>query len=141
MNRQPAEWKPRSRSWTSSPPPTTSSRSNGSSRCPRREMRPIPIARLLRFAGLAAALTAGGCATAPRLGKAVPDELQAAANVVGFPVGIRYFPRDAGHVVEFERDFLASNDRERARLQIEKDKPLPPNAFLAISGGGDNGAF
>src|SRR5262249_37053371 len=45
------------------------------------------------------------------------------------------------HVEEFERDFLASNDRERAALGVGSSGDLPPSAFLAISGGGDDGAF
>ncbi len=72
----------------------------------------------------------------------MPAPLQAAATVSGFPAGIRYFPRDAAHVEEFERDFLKSLERERAYLRSQgHDGPLPPSAFLAISGGGDNGAF
>src|SRR5262249_37912216 len=79
---------------------------------------------------------------APHRAPAVPGGRQPAARVVGFPVGIRYFPRDAGHVAEFERDFLASNERERAYLKSQgKTGPLPPCSYLAISGGGDNGAF
>jgi predicted patatin/cPLA2 family phospholipase len=82
-----------------------------------------------------------GCAT-PMRHEAVPDGLQAAASVVGYPAGIRYFPRDAGHVQEFERDYLDSLARERAYLESQGHKgPLPPAAYLAISGGGDNGAF
>ena len=71
----------------------------------------------------------------------MPDELQSVANVIGFPAGIRYFPRDAGHVQEFESDYLESLARERAYLHISRDQTLPPSSFLAISGGGDNGAF
>jgi predicted acylesterase/phospholipase RssA len=82
-----------------------------------------------------------GCATMPRR-EAVPAVLQAKANVAGFPSGIRYFPRDAGHVEEFERDFLAALEREKEYLRRQgQTGPLPPAAFLAISGGGDNGAF
>src|SRR5262247_39663 len=114
MNRPHVEWNPRSPSWTCSPRPTTSSRSSGSFPCSRPEMRPpARIARFLPLLCLAAALAPAGCATAPVRGKAVPDELQSVANVIGFPAGIRYFPRDAGHVVEFESDFLDSNERER----------------------------
>jgi hypothetical protein len=39
---------------------------------------------------------------------AVPARLQALAVVPGFSNFIRYFPRDATHVEEFEKDFLAS---------------------------------
>jgi predicted patatin/cPLA2 family phospholipase len=82
-----------------------------------------------------------GCATVARR-EAVPESLQASANVVGFPIGIRYFPTDATHVEEFERDYLESLDREIADLRSRGEKgSLPPAAYLAISGGGDNGAF
>jgi predicted acylesterase/phospholipase RssA len=82
-----------------------------------------------------------GCASATRR-EAVPDGLDAAANVVGFPIGIRYFPRDAGHVQEFERDWLDAQEREKVYLENQGHHgPLPPAYYLAISGGGDNGAF
>jgi predicted patatin/cPLA2 family phospholipase len=82
-----------------------------------------------------------GCATTPRR-EAVPADLQTQANAVGFPAGIRYFPRDAAHVEEFERDYLKSLELEKAYLASHGHTgPLPPSAFLAISGGGDNGAF
>jgi predicted acylesterase/phospholipase RssA len=71
----------------------------------------------------------------------VPFELQAYAEVVGFPRAIRYFPRDAGHVEQFENDYLRSIDVERAFLKVGEDDPLPPSTNLAISGGGDNGAY
>jgi len=96
---------------------------------------------LLSAAVAALPLLAQGCATAPPRGKAVPAELQAAANVIGYPAGIRYFPRDAAHVAEFESDYLDALTRERAYLHISPGTKLPPVAYLAISGGGDNGAF
>ena len=91
---------------------------------------------LLRLLAVAAAVEIG-CASTERR-PAVPFELSMQATVVGFPAGIRYFPRDATDVKEFERDFLASNEAERRHLHVDE---LPPNAYLAISGGGDNGAF
>jgi predicted acylesterase/phospholipase RssA len=90
-----------------------------------------------RIATLLLLLGALGCASAERR-PAVPLALSTEAIVVGFPAGIRYFPRDATDVKEFERDFLASNEAERKFLGVDE---LPPNAYLAISGGGDNGAF
>ncbi len=90
-----------------------------------------------RTAALLLLLGAFGCASAERR-PAVPFELSTQATVVGFPAGIRYFPRDATDVKEFERDFLASNETEKKFLGVAE---LPPNAYLAISGGGDNGAF
>jgi len=78
-----------------------------------------------------------GCASAERR-PAVPFELSSQAHVVGFPDDIRYFPRDAADVKDFEADFLRSNELEKAYLHVDT---LPPNAYLAISGGGDNGAY
>jgi len=102
------------------------------------------LARARRFLGLAcllAPLLSLACATAKRY-DAVPAALQAAANVHGFPVGIRYFPRDAGHVEEFARDWLDAEARERAWLESQGHTgPRPGSSYLAISGGGDNGAF
>jgi predicted acylesterase/phospholipase RssA len=73
---------------------------------------------------------------------AVPFEFQARASVVGFSEDIRYFPRDAAHVEDFEKEYLSTLERERVYLGIRgKDEPMPPSVFLAISGGGDNGAF
>jgi predicted acylesterase/phospholipase RssA len=101
----------------------------------------LRISRSLPLACIAAALLAPGCATAPRR-EAVPNALQAKAHVVGFPVGIRYFPRDAAHVKEFERDYVDAMERETAWLRSQGwNGPPPPAAYLAISGGGDNGAF
>ena len=81
------------------------------------------------------------CASATRFA-AVPADVEAEAVVAGFPAGIRYFPRDAGHVKEFERDYLDSLERERAHRRARgEDDDLLPTAFLAISGGGDQGAF
>ena len=98
-------------------------------------------ARIVR-AVLSAALglSLGGCASTPRR-EAVPLDLEDKAEVVGFPPGIRYFPRDVEHVAEFQRDFVDSWVQERRTLQLEYGAPMPPVAYLAISGGGDNGAF
>ena len=73
---------------------------------------------------------------------AVPSELQALAVVPGFSTYIRYFPTDATHEAEFEKDILDSNERERLDLARHGHTgALPPASYLAISGGGDNGAF
>ena len=83
-----------------------------------------------------------GCASPPARIEAVPAGREAEATVVGFPYGIRYYPRDAHRVEEFQRDWQASIERERewARAHRGTDDIGPAN-FLAISGGGDNGAF
>src|SRR5215471_14558399 len=69
---------------------------------------------------------------------AVPHELEVSANVVGFPDEVRYFPRDPGDIKLMTKEFVDSWDREKAYLHTQV---LPPTAYLAISGGSDNGAF
>lgn len=82
-----------------------------------------------------------GCAARRRL-SAVPDALDERAYVPGMDTGIRYFPRDPVHVQLFVDDYLKSLEMEKAYLATQgQTGPLPPSAFLAISGGGDNGAF
>jgi predicted patatin/cPLA2 family phospholipase len=102
------------------------------------------FARGRRWMVLAGALAIlhQACATATRK-DAVPDDLQAAATVPGFSASIRYFPTDATHVQEFEKDFLQSNAAEMMDRynRGEEVTGLPPVSYLAISGGGDNGAF
>lgn len=103
----------------------------------------FPVRRSRRAAAALAAaalLLVNACASTPRR-QAVPSGLETDAEVVGFPSDIRYFPRDAQHVEQFERDFIESWARERTTLQLEYGAPMPPAAYLAISGGGDNGAF
>jgi hypothetical protein len=69
---------------------------------------------------------------------AVPHELEVAASVVGFPDEVRYFPRDPGDIKLMTKEFVDSWEREKAYLHRQD---LPPTSYLAISGGGDNGAF
>ncbi|HSN04106.1 MAG TPA: patatin-like phospholipase family protein [Nitrospira sp.] len=83
--------------------------------------------------------TAGleGCYPSDRL-PAVPPELQAQAEVAGLP-GVRYM---AVNMADFIRDAEESARRElEQRAQAGEPGPLPPVHFLAVSGGGDNGAF
>jgi hypothetical protein len=82
-------------------------------------------------------LVAPGCSRPERL-PAVPQALQAEATVPGLP-GVRYRP---GNEAELTREALESVERERADLAARGHAgPLPPAVFLAISGGGDKGAF
>jgi hypothetical protein len=69
---------------------------------------------------------------------AVPHDLEVTANVVGFPDKVRYFPRDPGDIKLITKEFVDSWEVERAYLHTQD---LPPTSYLAISGGGDNGAF
>ena len=70
--------------------------------------------------------------------RAVPHELEVPAYVVGFPDEVRYFPRDPGDLELMTKEFVDSWEREKAYLHR---RDLPPTSYLAISGGGDNGAF
>src|SRR6185503_3448770 len=84
-----------------------------------------------------AAASIAGCSAGKRL-PAVPKALQARAEVPGLP-GVRY---RAGHLERLLADAKESFEREQAALAAAGHTgPLPPVNFLAISGGGDNGAF
>ena len=79
---------------------------------------------------------AGACSPAKRL-PAVPVDLEGQAEVVGLP-GVRYM-NDVSPLI---RDALESVERERAALGAAgQTGPMPPAHFLALSGGGDKGAF
>jgi len=69
---------------------------------------------------------------------AVPQDLEVTASVVGFLDEVRYFPRDPGDIKLITKEFVDSWEREKAYLHR---RDLPPTSYLAISGGGDNGAF
>lgn len=83
-------------------------------------------------------LAATGCSSPTRL-DAVPAAVQTTASVVGMPA-VRYWgDNDAG---DFQRDVFESVRREQEAMQQERlFGPLPPANFLAISGGGEDGAF
>jgi predicted acylesterase/phospholipase RssA len=90
---------------------------------------------------LAAALVVllASCAALPRL-DAVPASLTEAATVPGFPDCRLWLDGDLGPFVE-----VATQDLARERRVLEEHglplDPMPPINFLAISGGGDKGAF
>lgn len=70
---------------------------------------------------------------------AVPQAMAEKAQVVGLS-GVRYIVR--GEMAEFTRDAMESVHREMAyRSEKGLDQNLPPAIFLALSGGGDDGAF
>ena len=82
-----------------------------------------------------------GCATLPR-GQAVPTAIETKATVIGFPHDIRYFPRGSEDITLMENEFVDSWSRERQYLRTRGHTgALPPASYLAISGGGDDGAY
>jgi hypothetical protein len=79
-----------------------------------------------------------GCATPPRL-EAVPPSLTAKAEIPGMP-GVRYVA--GGQMKDFLQTAVEALRREQDYLASQGHKgPLPPAVYLAMSGGGDNGAF
>ena len=93
--------------------------------------------RLLLTLGIVLALFAQGCSTPPRK-EAVPEALTSQAEIPGLP-GVRYRLTE---IDVMAREGLESVERERRHLaSIGHKGPLPPAVFLAISGGGDAGAF
>ncbi len=100
--------------------------------------RPRAQRELPRLVVLAVALLASGCSPPTRLA-AVPERHELNATV-GSMQGIRYYPPD--HLGTLEADARDAVERERAALAASGHKgALPPASFLAVSGGGENGAF
>lgn len=87
---------------------------------------------------VSASLILSGCSLPVRQ-HAVPQAWSEKAEVVGLP-GVRYVV--GPEMNEFARDAMESLKRELAhRSQQGQGGPLPPAVFLALSGGGDDGAF
>src|SRR6185295_2536611 len=109
----------------------------------RRPLRTLVRARTFLFVVLAAQLSLAACATPERL-LAVPKALTTQAKITQARVvdatNVRFWvnqdpeplAREGLEALRKEREFLAHSGRTG---------PLPPANFLAISGGGDNGAF
>jgi hypothetical protein len=80
----------------------------------------------------------GGC-SAPVRQEAVPAPMTERATVLGGLSNARYFAdTQSGEII---KEAYAALARERAYLNLAPNAPLPPANFLAISGGGDNGAY
>jgi len=79
-----------------------------------------------------------GCA-APTRHRALPVTLQGQEEIPGLP-DVRY--RIGVNEGEMVREGIEVNKRELAYLaEIGHEGPMPPAIVLAVSGGGDNGAF
>ena len=88
--------------------------------------------------GNAALCTVAGCSALPRL-NAVPPDKEADVTVLGLS-DIRYWGDENSPTLISEGH--AAYDRELAAWRRAGNAgPLPPASFLAISGGGENGAF
>ena len=78
-----------------------------------------------------------GCSP-PARGTAVPITRTTHASVLGLP-NERFFPLYGTETIEIE--FMAAIDRQRRTQGLAPDAPLPEIKLLAVSGGGENGAF
>lgn len=80
-----------------------------------------------------------GCVSTPQRLSAVPTEITAKAAIPGMP-GVRFVA--GGDITEFQKATIAAQAREQAHLASQGvTGGLPRAVFLAVSGGGDNGAF
>jgi len=111
--------------------------------CPllRAQFAPGPSRIFWYSSSIPAALVVllSACAVLPRL-EAVPASLTEQATVPGFPDSRRWLDGDLAPFVK-----IATSDFARERRALEQQglpvEPMPPINFLAISGGGDKGAF
>ncbi len=96
----------------------------------------VKAVAMLVFAAILA-----GCNALPRVG-AVPDRFAARAVLKGLD-NIRYVVGDEQDMKRLSQDMVNTWPRERAWLtaQGKPTNQLPPSNILALSGGGDNGAF
>ena len=88
---------------------------------------------------LAAALGVEGCAPLVR-GPAVPRARTTDATVLGLP-NERFLVLSRSGLDAMDAEFIAAGERMRRHLALRPGVPLPPINLLAISGGGENGAF
>jgi hypothetical protein len=103
----------------------------------RSHARPSSSLRRLAAVALAAALSA--CAM-PIRQDAVPVAMTEEATVLGGLRNARYF--GDSQVAEMTREGYAALARERAHLDLTAAAgTMPPANFLAVSGGGDDGAY
>ena len=85
--------------------------------------------------GMASSLAACGL---PERGAAVPPGRATEATVLGL-ANERFFPAHGSSALEAE--FGLAMDRQARTLGLKSRLDLPPWQLLAISGGGENGAF
>ncbi len=91
----------------------------------------------LTVASLAAAGLVSGCAAPPRLA-AVPREATGRATALGLANERFFYISDAAAI---EREFMEAGRRQPRRAGLRPGDRLPTSHFLAVSGGGENGAF
>ena len=86
-----------------------------------------------------APLALAGCALPTRL-PAVPVGRRPEVTVLGLP-NERFFPSDPEGQLGLQQEFAAAVQRNIARRGLPAGAPIPELDLLAISGGGEDGAF
>ncbi len=94
--------------------------------------------QILRVAGASGVAALFGACSSPVRGTAVPTALTARATVLGVR-NERFFPFYSTKPLEAE--FVAATDRLRQTQGLAPGALLPEVQLLAVSGGGENGAF
>jgi predicted acylesterase/phospholipase RssA len=89
--------------------------------------------------GIGASVTVAGCDAPARLAS-LPEKLRGVASFEGLPPDTR-FVLDGSDDEPLARMALAALKRELAYARKSGLDDLPPAAFLALSGGGENGAY
>jgi|FEC22Drversion2_1045045.scaffolds.fasta_scaffold00999_13 Patatin-like phospholipase len=93
--------------------------------------------QILRLTAGAALAGLSGCAL-PERGPAVPSEQTKQATVLGI-ANERFLP--ALGIDPLEAEFIDAMERQRRARGVSSLADMPPLQLLAISGGGENGAF
>ena len=99
--------------------------------------------RSVVLAGVGATLGAGVALALwwpPGRGPAVPRARVAEASILGLP-NERFLPELPGGTDALRREFIQAIDRQRRALGLIDGAPPPARNMLAISGGGEDGAF
>ena len=99
---------------------------------------PMPTGYSRRYLiGITAGALVSGCSSMER-GSPVPRTETTRATVLGLP-NERFFPLAGTDPLEAE--FAAAVQRLRRARGLSQDAPMPQVQLLAVSGGGENGAF
>ncbi len=102
---------------------------------------PVPVPPLSRRALLALPAPAllAGCALPTRL-PAVPADHRQSVTVLGIP-NERFFVHERSGQQGLQEEFLAAVRRKAATRGLDPERAIPNLDLLAISGGGEDGAF